>query len=79
MLRPVLKYYKDLIVTISNKPDFSHLKLMELNCIDDLIDVAEQNNCNIIHYEVIKDEKSELYVIINEYLYMYVITGEKLK
>ena len=78
-MKHVLKYYKDLIVTISNKPDFSHLKLMELNCIDDLIDVAEQNNCNIIHYEVMKNEESELYVIINEYLYMYVITGEKLK
>ncbi len=75
----VLKYYKDLIVTVSNKPNFNHLKLMELNSIDDLIDVAEQNNSNIIHYEAIENEKSELYVIINEYLYMYIITGEKLK
>ena len=78
-MKHILKYYKDLIVTISNKPNLSHLKLMELNSIDDLIDVAEQNNSNIIHYEVIENEKSELYVIINEYLYMYIITGEKLK
>ncbi len=78
-MKHILNYYKDIIVTISNEPNFSNLKLMELNSIDDLIDVAEQNNSNIIHYEVIENEKSELYVIINEYLYMYIITGEKLK
>ena len=78
-MKRLLKYYKELIITISNKPDFSDLKLMKLNSIDDLIDVAEQSNSNIIHYEVIENEKSELYVIINEYVYMYIITGEKLK
>ncbi len=78
-MKRLLKYYKELIITISNKPNFSDLKLMKLNSIDDLIDVAEQNNSNIIHYEVIENEKSELYVIINEYVYMYIITGEKLK
>ena len=78
-IKHLLKYYKELIITVSNKPEFNDLKLMELNSIDDLIDVAEQNNSNIIHYEIIKNEKSELYVIINEYVYMYIITGEKLK
>ena len=78
-MKHLLKYYKELIITVSNKPEFNDLKLMELNSIDDLIDVAEQNNSNIIHYEIIKNEKSELYVIINEYVYMYIITGEKLK
>ena len=78
-MKRLLKYYKELIITISNKPDFSDLKLMKLNSIDDLIDVAEQNNSNIIHHEVIENEKSELYVIINKYVYMYIITGKKLK
>ena len=52
---------------------------MKLNSIEDLIDVAEQNNSNIIRYEVLENEKSELYVIINKYVYMYIVTGEKLK
>ena len=78
-IKHLLKYYKELIITISNKPNFSDLKIMRLNSIDDLIDVAEQNNSNIIHYEVIENEKSELYVIIHEYVYMYIVTGEKLK
>lgn len=47
----ILKYYKDIIVTVNSKPDFADLKMMELIIFDDLIDVAEQNNCNIIHYE----------------------------
>ena len=78
-MKHLLRYYKELIITISNEPNFNDLKLMKLNSIDDLIDVAEQNNSNIIHYEVIENEKSELYVIIDEYVYKYTITGEKLK
>ncbi len=78
-MKHLLRYYKELIITISNEPNFNNLKLMKLNSIDDLIDVAEQNNSNIIHYEVIENEKSELYVIIDEYVYKYTITGEKLK
>ncbi len=73
-IKHVLKYYKELIVTITNEPDFSNLKLMQLSSIDDLINVAEQNNSNIIHYELIKNKKSELYVIINGYVYIYIIT-----
>ena len=52
---------------------------MDITSIDDLIDVAEQNNSNIIRYEVVENEKSELYVIINEYVYVYIVTGDKLK
>ncbi len=78
-IKRLLKYYKELIITISDKPNFSDLKLMKLNSIEDLIDVAEQNNSNIIRYEVLENEKSELYVIINKYVYMYIVTGEKLK
>ena len=47
--------------------------------IDDLIDVAEQNKANIIRYEVIKSKVSKLYVITNNYVYIYEITVSELK
>ena len=68
-IKSVLNYYKDIIVTVNNKPNLNNLKMMELIALDDLIDVAEQNNCNIIHYEDVIDEISYLYVIVGEYVY----------
>ena len=67
----ILKYYRDLIVTVNNKPNFDGLKQMELTSLDDLIDVAEQNNCNIIHYEDLKNRTNCLYAIVGEYVYCY--------
>ncbi len=68
------KYFKhflysnrDLIVTVKNKPNIDNLKIMHLDIIDDLIDIAEQNNSNIIYYA---NEKI-LYVIIGSYVYIY--------
>ena len=75
----ILKYYRDIIVTVTNEPDLKALKVMRLEILDDLIDVAEQNQSNIIRYEVIENEQSNLYVIVDKYVYMYVVTGEKLK
>ncbi len=75
----ILKYYRDLIVTVTNKPDVDNLKIMNLYKLDDLIDVAEQNRNNIIHYEAIKNERSNLYVIVDEYAYIYVVTSQELK
>ena len=52
---------------------------MEINSLDDLIDVAEQNNSSIIHYEEIKNQRSNLYVIVNNYVYVYIVTYEELR
>ncbi len=78
-MNKILKYYRDLIVTVQNEPDISGLKSMYVMTIDDLIDVAEQNKANIIHYEVIKSRVSKLYVITNNYVYIYEITASELK
>ena len=78
-INKILKYYKDLIVTIENEPDITNLKIMNVTTIDDLIDVAEQNKSNIIHYEFIKSRVSKLYVIAGEYVYIYEITANKIK
>lgn len=75
----ILKYYKELIVTVTNKPDLSNLKVMDVSSLDDLIDVAEQSQSNIIHYEVVKNEESMLYVIADGYVYVYVVTDDELK
>lgn len=78
-IKRILKYYKDLIVTVINEPVINDLKVMKIDSLDDLIDVAEQNKSNIIHYEVTKDMLSRLYVIINDYVYIYTVTDKKLK
>ena len=73
-INTIFKYYRDLIVTVNNIPDISNLKAMYIATLDDLIDVAEQNQCNIIHYEIVKNEKSNLYVIVGNYVYIYEVT-----
>ena len=69
----ILKYYRDLIVTVVNEPDLSNLKIMKIITLDDLIDVAEQTKNNIIHYEISKNKESKLYVIVNDYVYIYTV------
>ena len=69
----ILKYYRDLIVTVNNKPNLDGLKQMELISLDDLIDVAEQNNCNIIHYEDLQNKTNLLYAIVGEYVFKVVL------
>lgn len=78
-MKRIMKYYRDLIVTVNNEPKIENLKIMNIELLEDLIDVAEQNKSNIIHYEVINNKKSNLYVIVNDYVYIYVVTDNKLK
>ncbi len=75
-IRRILKYYRDLIVTVSNEPNLTGLGIMNITILADLIDVAEQNHSNIIHYEIVKNEKSNLYVIVGNYVYIYVVTAD---
>ena len=78
-IKRILKYYKDLIVTISNEPNLNNLEVMNISVLDDLIDVAEQNQSNIIHYEIVKNERSNLYVIVGNFVYIYVVTDDEIK
>lgn len=75
----VLKEYGDLIVTVTNKPSIKHLQVMGLATIDDLVDVADQNNCHIIRYEIEKKSESFLLVIQGSYVYVYVVSDDELK
>ena len=72
----ILKGYGDLIVTVTNKPDLRGLKTLKLAIIDDVIDLAEQNKCNIIHYETIKNRESILYIIVEKYVYIYEVNAD---
>ena len=78
-INSIFKYYRDLIVTVTNIPDISNLKIMHIAILDDLIDVAEQNQSIIIHYEIIPGKKSNLYVIIDNFVYIYTVTDKKLR
>ena len=75
----IFKYYRDLIVTVSNEPNLEGLKIMNVAIMEDLIDVAEQNKSSIIHYEITQNEKSKFYVIVGKYVYVYTVTANKLK
>ncbi len=77
-INKILKYYRDLIVTVENEPDISNLKVMRVTTMDDVIDVAEQNKANIIQYEVIESRVSKLYVIVHDYVYIYEVTANEI-
>ena len=77
-IKRILKYYSDLIVTVTNEPDLSNFKVMDISILDDLIDLAEQNQTNIIQYEVIEDEESKLYVFVDNFVYKYLVTANTL-
>ena len=72
-IKKIFRNYNEFLVTIENKPDLSDLKVIKLINFNDLIDIATLNNVNILYYEEIKKEKSNLYVIVNDYVYLYVI------
>ena len=78
-IKRILRYYRDLIVTVSNEPNLTNLEVMNINVLDDLIDVAEQNQSNIIHYEIVKNERSNLYVIVENFVYIYVVTADTIR
>ena len=75
----VMREYGDLIVTVTNKPSIKHLQVMGIATIDDLVDVADQNKCHIIRYEILKKSESFLLVINGSYVYVYVVSDADLK
>ncbi len=78
-INSILKEYSDLVVTVINKPDVTNLKVMKLALFDDLIDAAEQNQVNIIHYETIKNQESLLLVIAHGYVYIYEVNSDSIR
>lgn len=73
-LSRILKDYAELIITVNNKPNVTNLHLMSLNSFEDLIDIAEQRKITIIHYEMIKNEKSVFYAIVDDYAFIFTLT-----
>lgn len=69
----ILKNYDELIVTVSNRPNIENYDVMELNNFDDLIDLAEQNKTNIIHFEEIKDKQNNFYVFVDKFVYVNIL------
>ena len=72
-LKRIFKYYNNLIVNVINEPNLDNLKILKVSKLEDLIDVAEQTQSNIIYYEVIPNEKSNFYVFIDKYVFIYTL------
>lgn len=70
-IKYILKNYNELIVTVSNEPNLDNYSVMNINTLEALINLAEQNEINIIHYESIKDKKNKFYVFVNKFVYIY--------
>ena len=70
-LNKFLKDYKDLIVSVKNRPDFKDLELLYLDGFMDLIDVAYQNHLNIIYYKDTTQNKHFFYVSTKSFVYTY--------
>ncbi len=70
-IKYIMKNYSELIVTVSNEPDVENYTVMKINMLEDLIDLAEQNRTNVIHYEKIKNEQNKFYVYVDKFVYIY--------
>ena len=69
-VKRILKYCKDLIVISKEKPNFDNMKIIKVESLDSLVNLAEQTKNNIIYFEEIKDKKSNFYVINNNFVYV---------
>ena len=73
-IKNILKSYSELIVTVSNEPNVENYTVMKINSLEDIIDLAEQNKINIIHYESIKDKENRFYVFVDKFVYIYQVS-----
>lgn len=73
-IKNLFNNYSDIIVVSKNKPNIENLNIINVEKISDLINAAQQNNKNIIFYEKIRNIESELYVIDNNFVYLYDIS-----
>lgn len=72
-VKSILKYCKDLIVTVNEKPNFGNLKFIKIENLDSLVNLSEQTKNNIIYYEELKDRKSNFYVVNGNFVYVFEI------
>ena len=72
-IKSILKNYSELIVTVSNEPNIKNYTIMNINTFEDLIDLAEQNKINIIHYETIKNKQNKFYIFVDKFAYIYIV------
>ncbi len=61
----LLKKYQDLFIAITSKPDLTHLQILYLTKLQDLINIALDNRTNIFYKDNI------YYVIISNVCYLY--------
>ena len=78
-LKYILKYYKDLIVTIVSPLDLDNFKVIKVSVMEDLINVAEQTRNNILYYNDSDKKNNYFYVIFDNYIYSYELTQEHTK
>ncbi len=71
-LHNILKKYQDFIIFVSNQPEVSGLRKIELLEFEDLISIAENLQTNILYYKERKN-KNYFYVVVGDYLYQYVL------
>ncbi len=72
-LKHILKYYRDIIINISSEPNLDDLKVINISIFKDLIDLAEQTQKNIFYYKDINNGESKFFVIIDNYVYVYLL------
>ena len=66
-----LKSYSNIIITVTTRPQINDLKIINVQTINDLINIAEQNQNNIIYYN--SDNKKEFYIVTNIFVYIYTV------
>ena len=73
-IKYILDNYSDLIVNVKNEPNTKNLEHIKVLRLTDIINLAEQNRKNIIHYAVNGKNESRLYVTLDNNVYVYTVT-----
>ena len=63
----VLKQYRDIIITIQNKPNIPSNNIIYLTSLNDLINISVNNNLNIFNYQ------NNYYIVIDNTYYIYIL------
>ncbi len=72
-LKHILKYYKDIIIIINKEPNLDNLKVINLCNFEDLVNLVEQTQRNILYYENASKKERKFFVIIDNYIYIYLL------
>lgn len=65
--KDILKEYQDIIINIQNKPQIDLNNIIYLTSLKDLINIAINNNVNILKYQ------NNYYIIIDNIYYIYIL------